>query len=299
MDTSEKQIMQTLQMLKFRFEANKKYQALKNELLTKGIDYENEIFKIVDEIIVDKEKSQFIKEVPAGTVLYRAREIKLDDYSKPDMGLNVKIADGKFITEGFNEKNSIECPIGIGSDGRNNIAGMSYLYVAQDVATACAEIKSTLRNLISVAEFEVISPLKIIDFSNDDKKFSYEINEEYQMSIGQFITLLMFQYCQPAVNDMDYKMTQILSDYIRKMGFDGIMYRSFFTMNNNYTIFNCHKSKIAFNNSRIVSHQFVDNVFWDYNNEMSIHTNVDESTEYDIEIANDTLRWMNGKFGKK
>lgn len=299
MDTSEKQIMQSLQMLKFRFEANKKYQALKNELLTKGIDYENEIFKIVDEIIVDKEKSQFIKEVPAGTVLYRAREIKLDDYSKPDMGLNVKIADGKFITEGFNEKNSIECPIGIGSDGRNNIAGMSYLYVAQDVATACAEIKSTLRNLISVAEFEVISPLKIIDFSNDDKKFSYEINEEYQMSIGQFITLLMFQYCQPAVNDMDYKMTQILSDYIRKMGFDGIMYRSFFTMNNNYTIFNCHKSKIAFNNSRIVSHQFVDNVFWDYNNEMSIHTNVDESTEYDIEIANDTLRWMNGKFGQK
>lgn len=299
MDTSEKQIMQSLQMLKFRFEANKKYHALKNELLTQGIDYENEIFKIVDEIIVDKEKSQFIKEVPAGTVLYRAREIKLDDYSKPDMGLNVKIADGKFITEGFNEKNSIECPIGIGSDGRNNIAGMSYLYVAQDIATACAEIKSTLRNLISVAEFEVISPLKIIDFSNDDKKFSYEINEEYQMSIGQFITLLMFQYCQPAVNDMDYKMTQILSDYIRKMGFDGIMYRSFFTMNNNYTIFNCHKSKIAFKNSRIVSHQFVDNVFWDYNNEMSIHTNVDESTEYDSEIANDTLRWMNSKFGKK
>lgn len=299
MDTSEKQIMQSLQMLKFRFEANKKYQALKNELLTKGIDYENEIFKIVDEIVVDKEKSQFVKEVPTGTVLYRAREIKLDDYSNPDMGLNVKAVDGKFITEGFNEKNSIECPIGIGSDGRNNIAGMSYLYVAQDIATACAEIKSTLRNLISVAEFEVISPLKIIDFSNDDKKFSYEINEEYQMSIGQFITLLMFQYCQPAVNDMDYKMTQILSDYIRKMGFDGIMYRSFFTMNNNYTVFNCHKSKIAFKNSRIVSHQFVDNVFWDYNSEMAIHTNVDESTEYDNEIANDTLRWMNGKFWKK
>lgn len=299
MDTPEKQIKESLQMLKFQFDANKKYHALKKELLTNGVDYENELFKVIDEIVVDKEKTQFIKEIPAGTILYRAREIKIDDYSKPEMGLKVKLENGKFVTEGFNEKNSIECPIGIGNDGRNNVAGMSYLYVAQDVATACAEIKSTLRNLISVAEFEVKTPLKIIDFSNDDKKFTYELNEEYQMSIGKFITLLMFQYCQPAVDAMDYKMTQILSDYIRKMGFDGIMYRSFFTMNNNYTIFNCHKSKIAFMSSRIVSHQFVDDVFWDYNHEESIHTNMDEETEYDTEIANDTLRWMNGTFAKK
>lgn len=299
MDTPEKQIKESLQMLKFQFDANKKYHALKKELLTNGVDYENELFKVIDEIVVDKEKTQFIKEIPAGTILYRAREIKIDDYSKPEMGLKVKLENGKFVTEGFNEKNSIECPIGIGNDGRNNVAGMSYLYVAQDVATACAEIKSTLRNLISVAEFEVKTPLKIIDFSNDDKKFTYELNEEYQMSIGKFITLLMFQYCQPAVDVMDYKMTQILSDYIRKMGFDGIMYRSFFTMNNNYTIFNCHKSKIAFMSSRIVSHQFVDDVFWDYNHEESIHTNMDEETEYDTEIANDTLRWMNGTFAKK
>lgn len=285
-----------LRQIGYQVETSEKFYKLKEELEKNGADYSNEIFKIIDEIVIDKEKHQFIKELPVGTRLYRAREIKVEEYSKQGIGIDIKCENGELITEGFDEKNSIECPIGRGGDGRNNIAGASYLYVAEDVATACAEIKTTLRSLISVAEFEVKAPLSIIDFSNDDKKFTYTRNDEYQLSLGRFITLLMLQYCQPATKREDYKVTQMISDYIRKMGFDGILYRSFFTMKNNYTVFNCHKSKITFLNSRIVSHQFSDNIFWDFNNKVAIHTEQHESVEYEQKTANVILLSMKKEF---
>lgn len=264
-----------------------------------GADYSSEIFRIIDEIVAGAEQQQFIKKLPMGTVLYRAREIDIEEYSKVGNGLNIKVENNAYITEGFNEKNSIECPLCIGGDGRNNIAGASYLYVAEDVSTACAEIKSTLRSLISVAEFEVKSELKIVDFSKDDKKFTYKQNDEYQMSLGRFITLLMMQYCQPVSKKEDYRVTQIISDYIRKMGYDGILYRSFFTMKDNYTIFNCHKNKIAYRNSRIVVHQFSDDVFWDFNNQVAVHTDSKSNTEYDSKLANGILGDMQREFDKR
>ncbi len=43
-------------------------------------------------------------------------------------------------------------------------------------------------------------------------------------------------------------------------------------MEDNYTIVNCHKNKIAYKNSRILAYQFSDNVFWNFNNQVAIHT---------------------------
>ena len=299
LNETQEQLYNIFQQIGYRTEACKKYYALRDDLMKNRADYSNELFKIIDEIVTGEEHQQFIKTIPCGTVLYRAREIKVEEYSKSGNGLNIKIENGKYMTEGFDEKNSIECPLGIGGSGRNNIAGASYLYVAEDVSTACAEIKTTIRSLISIAEFEVKSDMKIVDFSTDDKKFTYSQNEEYQMSLGKFITLLMMQYCQPISNTEDYRVTQIISDYIRKMGYDGILYRSFFTMKNNYTIFNCHKSKIAYKNSRIVVHQFSDEVFWDFNNQIDIHTyGGKKNTEYDSKLADVLLADMQREFKK-
>ena len=103
----------------------------------------------------------------------------------------------------------------------------------------------------------------------------------------------------PISNTEDYRVTQIISEYIRKMGYDGILYRSFFTMKNNYTIFNCHKSKIAYKNSRIVVHQFSDEVFWDFNNQIDIHTyGGKKNTEYDSELADVLLADMHRELKK-
>lgn len=296
---TQEQLHNMFQQIGYRIEASKKYYALRDDLIKNGTDYSNELFRVIDEIVTGTEQQQFVKSISAGTILYRARGIDVEEYSKAENGLNIKIVNNEYVTEGFNEKNSIECPLGMGGVGRNNIAGTSYLYVAEDVATACAEIKSTIRSLISVAEFEVKSDLKIVNFSTDDKKFAYKQNDEYQMSLGRFITLLMMQYCQPVSNKDNYRATQIVSDYIRKMGYDGISYRSFFTIKNNYTIFNCHKNKIAYKNSRILAHQFSDDVFWDFNKQVAIHTENKSNKEYDSELANGILGDMQREFDKR
>lgn len=295
----QEQLYNMFQQIGYRIEASKKYYAICDDLLKNRVDYSSEIFRIIDEIVAGTEQQQFIKILPIGTVLYRAREIDIEEYSKIGNGLNIKVENNTYITEGFNERNSIECPLGIGGDGRNNIAGASYLYMAEDASTACAEIKSTLRSLISLAEFEVKSELKIVDFSKDDKKFTFEQNDKYQISLGRFITLMMMQYCQPVSKKDDYRVTQIISDYIRKMGYDGILYRSFFTMKDNYTIFNCHKSKIAYKNSRMVVHQFSDEVFWDFNNQATMYTGNIRNTEYDSRVANGMLEDMKREFVRR
>lgn len=86
--------------------------------------------------------------------------------------------------------------------------------MAEDASTACAEIKSTLRSLISLAEFEVKSELKIVDFLKNEKNLLFKQNDEYQISLGRFTTLMMMQYCQPVSKKDDYRVTQIISDYI-------------------------------------------------------------------------------------
>ncbi len=90
--------------------------------------------------------------------------------------------------------------------------------------------------------------------------------------------------------------TQIVSDYIRKAGYDGIAYRSFYTGGTNYTIFNSHKKNVRYIDSRIVSHQFTNEVFWDFNNSKALQSNV-SNVEYDVKLAKEILDGMKNTFG--
>ena len=44
------------------------------------------IYHLLDEIVLDKEKKQFFKELKQGTELFRARIIKVEDDNNPDSG---------------------------------------------------------------------------------------------------------------------------------------------------------------------------------------------------------------------
>lgn len=98
-------------------------------------------------------RSQFRSTLSPNTILYRAREISTEDYRHQDTGLSISLNNNQYTTTGYNSENSIEAPIGITPQGRNNIAGVSYLYLASNPVTACTEIKSSLRSLIFLAEF--------------------------------------------------------------------------------------------------------------------------------------------------
>ena len=138
----------------------------------KAIEKENgvtdevqKIFNIIDDIVLEKEKEQFIVELTKNSRYYRARIINAEDDEDLSKGVG-KTTEGKF--QGYNEMNSREPLLGISGEGRNNISGASYLYLASNPETACMEVKSQFGDLISLATFELTEPLLIIDFASDN-----------------------------------------------------------------------------------------------------------------------------------
>lgn len=269
----------------YHINATLKFQKFVEKISSQDNYFDDEVFSILDNYVL-KPNSQFSTMLEPQQILYRAREIPAEFFSEK-FGVSVFISENDiYQTTGFDEVNSIECPLGIGGAGRNNVAGMSYLYLAENATTACAEIKTNIRSLISLAQFEVVSPLKIINFS-DEKNFDEKQYVIHNMSLGTFFTELMFSFTKPDKNC--YTVSQIISDYIRKFGIDGIAYRSFYTGKTNYTIFNSHKSKIKYISSRILLHHSSNEVYWDFNHQTSLFTNENKNLDYDIHTGNEML----------
>lgn len=107
-----------------------------------------------------------------------------------------RLSNDKF--SGYNEINSRETILGISGVGRNNLAGVSYLYVASNESTACMEVKSQFGDLISLATFEILEPLFVIDFSRD-RAFDRGLSIQHNLSMGVFFTLLMSHYSEPVL----------------------------------------------------------------------------------------------------
>ena len=228
------------------------------------------IYQVIDDIVLKKEVSQFRTSLQPGTKYYRARIIDPTDDNNLEKGIG-KTVDGKFL--GYNEINSREPVLGISGEGRNNITGASYLYIASNPETACMEIKSQFGDLISLAVFELTKPLSIIDFASE-KTFQRKDTELYGMSLGVFFSQLMFRFFEPVRGENAYHATQIISDYLRKTGVDGIKYRSFLSPGGcNFTIFNSHPENIKFCESKVLIHKQANHSFWDFNNDTEIMSN--------------------------
>lgn len=263
--------------------------AIKEE---KGFTEEiQKIQKIIDDIVLGKESTQFKKYLEAGTRCYRARIIKPEHDDKvEEMGIGIT-KNGEFV--GYNDINSREPILGVSGEGRNNIAGASYLYIASNEETACMEVKSQFGDLVSLATFELIEPLEIIDFASDKEDAEY-----CNMSIKKFFALLMLRYTEPIRDENEYRATQIISDYLRKTGVDGVAYRSFLTPGGtNYTIFNSHPSKIKFLGSRVLLHKQANHSFWDFNAETEIMSNRSgKMLAYDDKIAESHKKMLSERF---
>lgn len=242
-----------------------------------------EVYGILDSVVLENEKDQFRNKLLPGEKYYRARIIRPEDYGKVETGIG-RSSDDKF--SGYNEINSREPILGISGVGRNNLAGVSYLYVASNEATACMEVKSQFGDLISLATFEILEPLVVIDFSSD-KAFDRELSIQHNLSMGVFFTLLMSHYSEPVKDNRSYRATQIVSDYLRKTGIDGVAYRSSLSPEGvNYTIFNNHPSNIKYVGSKILIHKQANHSFWDLNEEKAIFSNPEgKMLEYDKAIA--------------
>ena len=215
---------------------------------------ESIVFRVFDEYLALE--SQMPHFIDAKTILYRARKVDKEKYLvSPKSGISVDIVNNAYRFSGFDEYESKEAPLGVSPVGRNNTKGMPYLYVAEDEYTACSEIQPDIHSLISLASFETLVPLRIIDFREEktlDELPTMISDQASKYSMTQLFTKIMFQFSMPVTDSAEYKASQLLADYIRKAGFDGIRYMSFRSGGANLTIFNSHKSKIRFVESKLV-----------------------------------------------
>lgn len=203
----------------------------------KGV-YASSAFNVIEEIY----KNGKFTTLKKGTKIFRARIVgSIDEIINKQNGIEIK--DG--ILQGYDWVNSKEPPVGVNeNDGRANCKYSSYFYCANNMSTAASEIKANIGDYISVATFTTEQDIKLLELIIDDTLSLEEESTFYKNYIA-------VGFSTP-INDNNYFLTQFVSDELRKYGIDGICYKSHFTGDWNYVIFNCSINIIRFENSRII-----------------------------------------------
>lgn len=120
------------------------------------------------------------------------------------------------------------------SQGRANPAGIPYLYIASTSDTAISEIRPHTGELVSVAEVAFSKELKLIDLRNPRNTISPFIlssEEEVALLRGdiEFLQHLGNELTRPVLPKaaaIDYIPSQYLCEFIKKCGYDGVVYKS-------------------------------------------------------------------------
>lgn len=107
-------------------------------------------------------------------------------------------------------------------DGRSNPKFIRYLYMAESSVTAIFEVRPLLFSAINVAGIEVKEQLRITNLAAD-----IDLNPEKEKRVDDWLLgFLQSAFSSPTNNPDDYIPSQIISEYCRHIGFEGIRYSS-------------------------------------------------------------------------
>ena len=157
--------------------------------------------------------------VDSGTDLYRVR--------------NFSFSNDTNITEVHHYQELAPAPKNYSTNNRMSPAGISYMYLATDLKTCIKETHLNEKDSFIAGKFSTRRPLKILDLSFIPKIptvsiFSNEYNHDWTW-IQEFVRDFSNEISKPISSeekDIEYIPTQILSEYIRKLGYEGIKFES-------------------------------------------------------------------------
>ena len=136
-------------------------------------------------------------------------------------------------------------PKRLASHGRANPPGIPFLYLGSKPETAAAEIRPHTGEVACVAEF-TLPEIRAVDLRNPRKLVSPFILSD-SGAIGQlradlpFLERLGEELTRPVLPHaaaIDYIPSQYLCEFIKKSGFDGVVYRSSVSDGINLALFN-------------------------------------------------------------
>ena len=153
-----------------------------------------------------------------GDVLYRARKnevVKKDGRHQP----SVDPWPAEEMTPSLN----------MNSEGRANPYNITMMYLASSEETAIAEVRPDVGFPVTVGEFKVVKELKLVDFVSLRPSWSwyYKLTDDDE----NLWLNLSNDYSRPLYKEeqqINYLQTQVIAEYFKDQGFDGLIYQSQF-----------------------------------------------------------------------
>lgn len=141
-------------------------------------------------------------------------------------------------------------PKRITSHGRANPPGIPYLYLGSTEETAVSEVRPHTGEMACIADFSTQDGLKLVDLRNPRKLISpFVFGDEDEIAalrndvpfierLGQELTIPVL----PQGAAIDYVPSQYLCEFIKKAGYDGVLYRSSVSTGMNLALFDPAKA---------------------------------------------------------
>ncbi|RKF14060.1 RES domain-containing protein [Roseovarius spongiae] len=142
-------------------------------------------------------------------------------------------------------------PIGVASHGRANPPGIPYLYVGSTPETSIAEIRPHTGETATVAEFEIAAKnLALVDLREPKKLISpFSLGDEdtigalrgdidFLERLGNELT----RPVRPQAAAVEYVPSQYLCEFIKRSGWDGVLYSSSVSEGVNLAVFDPAKA---------------------------------------------------------
>ncbi|QTA38514.1 RES domain-containing protein [Thermosipho ferrireducens] len=135
-------------------------------------------------------------------------------------------------------------PVEKTKNNRFSPTGISYMYLSGDEETCIKEINPQFLDKVIVGEFELKRNIEILDLTGNPIKsiFCENYDHDTRMLMNYFVYKFSEEISKPMKpddnTDIEYVPTQVLSEYIRKLGYKGIKYESSLNRGHyNYVLF--------------------------------------------------------------
>ncbi|EJL37554.1 RES domain-containing protein [Caulobacter sp. AP07] len=130
--------------------------------------------------------------------------------------------------------------VGRAPDGRANSKGIPSLYLATTDETAMSEARPWLAASLTLAKFEVVRPLKLVDCSRHARKLPIYFEEppasEREESVWTWIDRAFSEPMTRGDDVAEYAPTQVLAELFKQAGYDGVAYKSAFGAEKGFNI---------------------------------------------------------------
>lgn len=174
--------------------------------------------------------------------------LKLDSDEVPSIWYRARIqaGDGPFHISQMGAP-----PNRTASYGRANPVGIPYLYLASTTHTAISELRPHTGEIVCVADFETPNDLEVVDMRHPRRMVSPFILPDAD-EIGKmrndlpFLEQLGEELTRPVIPQsaaIDYTPSQYLCEFIKKCGYDGVVYRSSVSDGINLALFDPSRAK--------------------------------------------------------